>query len=560
MLHYLIPYKFKLPFITILHLILSEQWGLSETVGVSTKKRNRLILWSHVTNRGSDATRAILVELERVLKCEESERCWAESAQMGEKEKSRRLLHLFQRDLLPGLSGDILAAKSARDAVASRRSVSVRTKIFFYVLIAVANALMLFYVLLFAIQQTKHRQRAWFQSFMLWFMTEILLTCTMVVWILHYLIPTIIVGDVRKVEQKMLSILFSSTARADSGTTTSSTDETEFNAAEYLFVSRRIAKRLPNNPIAKLILSFKTPWPRKSFKRVEVDISSSSVYRSGISYALGNFLGMFAYGLGGFLQLPQGIQDGAVHTASALASGYVVLFHEQLFSFYPALAFVPLFCFCIYIHSLLQNRRGKAEPYSVRVLRNDESVEEDKSSVPDNGMDLSLSHTNRNECKSGAAAYRRASLIQGMALIENARFTLFVHNSGDSQSSCYDSPEESANNSVNNDGSCYDSVVEDGSQKELCEPSHEFISPGGIGFSANNSVDGSCYDSIVEDSSQKEIFCGSSGPSHEFIFLDDIGFSDEHNSVDNDGSCYDSIVEDGFQEANSSELLALDDI
>eukprot|EP01036_Dinobryon_divergens_P024404 gene24404-32851_t len=495
-----------------------EQWGLSETVGVSTKKRNRLILWSRVTNRGSDVSRAILVELERVLKCEESERCWAESAQIGEKEKSRRLLHLFQRDLLPGLSGDILAAKSARDAVATRRSVSVRTKIFFYVLIAVANALMLFYVLLFAIQQTKHRQRAWFESFMLWFMTEILLTCTMVVWILHYLIPTIIVGDVRKVEQKMLSILFSSTARADSGTTTSSTDETEFNAAEYLFVSRRIAKRLPNNPIAKLILSFKTPWPRNSFKRVEVDDSSSSVCRSGISYALGNFLGMFAYGLGGFLQLPQGIQDGAVHTASALASGYVVLFHEQLFSFYPALAFVPLFCFCIYIHSLLNNRRGKAEPYPVRVLRNDESVEEDKGSVPDNGMDWSLSSATRNECKSGAAAYRRASLIQGMALIEDARVTLCVHNSGDSQSSCYDSPEESASNSVNR----------------------------------------SCYDSVVEDGSQKELFCGS-GPSHEFISQDDIGFSAQ-NSVDSDGSSYDSIVEDGSQEANSSELISLDDI
>jgi hypothetical protein len=181
---------------------------------------------------------------------------------------------------------------------------------------------------------------------------------------------------------------------------------------------------------------------------------------------------------------------------------------------------VPLFCFCIYIHSLLKNRRGKAEPYPVRVLRNDESVEEDKSSVPDNGMDSSLSRATRNEYKSGAAAYRRASLVQGMALIEDARVTLCVHNSGDSQSSCYDSPEESANNSVNNDGSCYDSIVEDGSQKEL--------------------------------------FCGY-GPSHEFISYDDIGFSVQ-KSVDNDGSSYDSIVEDGSQEANSSELLSLDDI
>lgn len=100
------------------------------------------------------ASRAILVELKRVLRREESELYWAESAELGEKEKSRRLWHLFP---IPGLSGDIFAAKSARDAVSRKRSVSVRVKIFFYVIIAVANALMLFNVLLFAIQQTKYR-------------------------------------------------------------------------------------------------------------------------------------------------------------------------------------------------------------------------------------------------------------------------------------------------------------------------------------------------------------------------------------------------------------------
>ena len=392
-------------------------------------------------SRREDASRAILLELERVLRCEEKELCWAESTELGEKEKARRLLHLFQRDLLPGLSGDIFAAKSARDAVPTKRSVSVRVKIFFYAVIAVANALMLLYVLLFAIQQTKHRQTAWFRTFMLWFMTEVLVTCTVVVWVLHYLIPSIIVGDVRKLEEKMLSILFSSTAQASSGGSTCSADEGDFNAAEYLFVSRRIAKRLPNNAIAKLILSFKTPWPRKSYKYVEDD-DNSNVYRNGISYALGNFVGALAYGLGGFLQLPQGVQDGLVHTASSVATGYVVLCHEQLYSFFPALAFLPLFCFCVYVHFLLKNRRGKVmKTQPLRTVRVDESVGEDSSQGC--RMDLSLSRSPQNEQSSGPVA-------------ENTR----VEPSGDSMSSCYDSPEESSNNSVNNDDeSCCDSNV-----------------------------------------------------------------------------------------------------
>lgn len=126
-----------------------------DTSNTPKKRRNKLLLWNRLMSRVVGASRAILVELKRVLRREESELYWAESAELGEKEKSRRLWHLFP---IPGLSGDILAAKSARDAVSRKRSVSVRVKIiFFYVIIAVANTLMLFNVLLFAIQQTKYR-------------------------------------------------------------------------------------------------------------------------------------------------------------------------------------------------------------------------------------------------------------------------------------------------------------------------------------------------------------------------------------------------------------------
>jgi hypothetical protein len=196
---------------------------------------------------------------------------------------------------------------------------------------------MLFYILLFAIQQTKYRQRAWFQSFMLWFMTEILITCSLVVWVLNYLMPIVIIGDIRKLERKMVSILHDSKRKQFDDITT---DDSTFNAAEYLFVSKKIAKRLPTTPVAQMILSFQTPWPRQSYKKN----STGSSFTDGISYGFGNFLGMLAYGLGGFVQLPRGVQDGVVHVSSSVAGGYVVILHTQLFVMYPALAFVPLFC------------------------------------------------------------------------------------------------------------------------------------------------------------------------------------------------------------------------
>ena len=175
---------------------------------------------------------------------------------------------------------------------------------------------------------------------------------------LNYLIPVVIIGDIRKLERKMVSILHDSKRKRFDDDTS---DDVAFNAAEYLFVSRRIAKRLPTSPVAQMILSFQTPWPRQSYTKK----STGSSYRDGISYGVGNFLGMLAYGLGGFVQLPRGVQDGLVHVSSSIAGGYVVLLHTQLFVLFPALAFVPLFCFCIFIHYLLNSRKGKQQPYSV---------------------------------------------------------------------------------------------------------------------------------------------------------------------------------------------------
>ena len=144
-------------------------WNLDEEGFLSKKPNPSPFLWKVETE--ADLSSGVLLELENVLRNEEKELAWVESKNIGHKEKSRRLLHLFQRDLLPGISGAILTAKSDRDTDPSIKPVLIRTKILFYLIIIVLNALMLFYILLFAIQQTKYRQRAWFQSFTLWFMT-----------------------------------------------------------------------------------------------------------------------------------------------------------------------------------------------------------------------------------------------------------------------------------------------------------------------------------------------------------------------------------------------------
>ena len=94
---------------------------------------------------------------------------------------------------------------------------------------------------------------------------------------------------------------------------------------------------------------------------------NSNVYRKGISNALGNFSVLLTMGWEAFYSCLEASKM-AWFTRYLL---WILACYEQLYSFYPALAFLQLFCFCIYIHFLLKNRRGKVKTQPLRTVRMD---------------------------------------------------------------------------------------------------------------------------------------------------------------------------------------------
>ena len=289
----------------------------------------------------------VLSELSQVDKSIATERSLIRSFR-SKREKQQRLIYLFQRDLLPGISGQILESKTIRDSEKDRSGVSLRTKIVGYAVVCGTNTAMLFYIFLFALQQTKVRQDAWFRSFMTWLGMDIILVCSMLVLISQIVIPSFVRKDLAKIKQKLISTIDNYRHKANAKRI-----EKEFNSADYLFVSTRLAKieEFKNLEVAKIIANFHTPWPRQSYQYLK---DYSHKYKSKFTIIFSSIGSVIVFLLGGFIQLPTAAQDAAVYSAFSAGFGYTVVLLAELYNLYPALIAIPVVMGIIFIHFLIR--------------------------------------------------------------------------------------------------------------------------------------------------------------------------------------------------------------
>ena len=183
-------------------------------------------------------------------------------------------MFLFQCDLLPGLTGKILRAKDERDNVTAK-VVDRRAQIIAAVVLMLMIVGMLFYVFLFALTQTKARQTAWLQSFLLWFLLEVAIVSSLTVLVLNVAIPSIAMRDIVKNKERVKDqisnyyLTAKTSASAENAASLAPHDITAnagvgtspFNAAKFLYVSTLVAQHFPALKESKIIASFSTPWP-----------------------------------------------------------------------------------------------------------------------------------------------------------------------------------------------------------------------------------------------------------------------------------------------------------
>ena len=306
---------------------------------------------------------AVLMDLKRIHDAVRDEACALQQTDARKHEIGKKLLFLFQCDLLPGISGKILELKGNRDS-SKVKHVSFQAKVAAWAFLLLMNVGMLFYILLFALTQTGPRQNAWFQSFALWLVVEILLVSTAIVFITHILVPSLIMKDITQIKRRLMDNIrdFNDKVHSDQPTdkkeSAEDSENVSFNAANYLFVSTRLARQFPDLKESKIIAQFSTPWPRQSYLHVQ---NVSKKYSKKFSAFTRSASILLIFFVGNFLSVPPACQDIIVQMTSTTAIGYLVLIHVQLFEIFPALVILPALVLVVLAHFIIQSSKADAK-------------------------------------------------------------------------------------------------------------------------------------------------------------------------------------------------------
>jgi hypothetical protein len=293
------------------------------------------------------------------------------TAEMDELVQRKRLVYLFVKDMSRSgaVGGNMLSNKANRDSqlLASSKAdrVSPRLKFWSWLFVIFSNGGMLFYVYLFAMNQTQDRQSAWFQSFVAWLIFEIFVSSTGLVLIIHILIPLFVLADVLKLKEKALVDFMllrekCSNAMSDDQDETNATEEpghknkephqSEFNAAKYLFPSWRVAAMLRELPESKLILQFSTPRPRRRFGADDGKLSKE--YEDDIALTALSQIVLFF--LGSFLNCHDLFQDLLVQTLCNSTLGYLGVVLLRLSTVHPLLPLLVVAVLLLCLHFVVK--------------------------------------------------------------------------------------------------------------------------------------------------------------------------------------------------------------
>lgn len=317
----------------------TDMWGLTEegTFISSASAASGLLdsLQAAVGIGREDVYNTVMLDLQKVRMALSLEVKRYQFSILTDEDRGKRLLFLFQKDLLPGVNAMILESKGRRDFLADTNKVEPYQKALAGLFIVTLNVGLLFYIYLFSIRQSNDRQEAWFLSFCVWLVLEVVLMSTIAVYVTHFLVPSLVMRDLYKVKKRLLQTI----REYKKGISTEREDKrkSEFNVADYFFVSSRLSSLYPDLVESKIISRFSSPWPHQSYQRTR---SVSKSYSKRFSTLMRSMSMIVVFFLKGFLSTPPAVQDAIVQLSTVVVTGNVF---SGLVSLYEISPFLPMF-------------------------------------------------------------------------------------------------------------------------------------------------------------------------------------------------------------------------
>jgi hypothetical protein len=366
-------------------------------------------MWGDLRSLESNPPRALITDLrDAAASALKEERYISQLGSVASREA--KMLSLFQRDLLPFTAGTIVQSKVAREVEAPPESVLMVSKVMAWAYLILSNLGILFYIYLFAIQQSDERQRHWLAAFVVWVATDMILISTTLTYLTCVYVPSLFIQDVKDARNLLLQTL---DLQVDF--TKKTPLSFQFNACVYFFISHRVAASHPELQSSKIILQYTSPWPRRSYW-------SSFSPRSAIAFALIRFLEAL-------FDMPSALQDMIARFMVTLFAANVVLTESELDQFGPVVHFLFVLAMLVamYIFSKLIQYLLRATMDQEMRSRSITVLEQDASSLsvltkqnilvdPMPGRDVVLPRRRQSAVKGLEAAERLEQVVRAAEL------------------------------------------------------------------------------------------------------------------------------------------------
>ena len=344
-----------------LRIEFDEIWGIDPIVGHIRSDTEELSWWDEMMGKEKDVHKLIVSDLAAVRAKTAKELHHLSHSHVTDKERGKRLLRLFQQDLLPGLSGDIIESTD-QDNVHASPTAPWWGKLLAWCVLIGLNVGMIFYVYLFAMNQTKVQQDAWVKSFVLWIVMDVIIVATITVYIKNIVIPSYAMSDLRKIRSKIIEAVKDGLTNLDfkreNYVPEVQSDVKQFNSAEYFFVSTRVATQFPELRESKIILNYVTTWPKRSYQRTHVIsqgyISNSTAFTKSIGMIAG-------FAASHFITCPNSLQNFYIQTSLTTSVGYVFVGMALLYKISILLVFAFIISVIILVHYAVKWNAGKLD-------------------------------------------------------------------------------------------------------------------------------------------------------------------------------------------------------